>query len=87
MSLMGSGRALKKMSPELLQVYMSWPDGQDAGMSSSCTGTRGLDPILSYLILVLPEFSQIVCYILGKREVDARIYYGGQFRVGVISLI
>lgn len=36
------------MSPELVQVGMSWPDGQDAGMSSSCTGARGLDPILIF---------------------------------------
>lgn len=75
------------MSPELVQVYKSWPDGQDAGMSSICTGTRGLALILSYLILVLPEFSQIAFGILGKWEMDDIIYYGGQFRIGVISLI
>lgn len=33
------GRALEKMSPELVQVNRSWPDGQGAGMSNISIGT------------------------------------------------
>lgn len=65
-SLGGSGSALEKMSSEVVQVYSSWLDGQGAGMSNTGTGTRGLDLMCSYLILVLPEFSQIMLCILGK---------------------
>ena len=47
-------------------VHRIWPDGQGDEMGTICTGTRGLYSKLSYLILLLPEFSQIMSCILGK---------------------
>lgn len=63
---LGLRKGSRETVADLGRVHRIWPDGQGDGMGTVCIGTRGLYCKLSYLILLLPEFSQIMSCILDK---------------------